>query len=338
MRSVMSAVMRTSLRVFAGLAGALALHAVAQPTPDAEGALPDMPAARAPSSAELDVQTVEIPRASMKDAEDAPQTLTAYWVASSTSPTSPIKAPAGGSPVVIALHGCSGLYTQTGTDAKALGSRYRGYAQWLRARGYAVVFPDSFGPRGKPHGICTERTAARDINGTVRRADVLATIRWVATQPGVDARRIVLLGWSNGAQAVLEAVDGSRAWPADTPPVNRAVAFYPGCASAQKRADYRLNAPLLLLAGGNDDWTPADHCQALQTAVLARQPQARFELDMFGGAYHGFDGTAPVKERSGIPNGRQNGRHTGTVTVGGDPAAREAAFAKLAAWLDAPHP
>jgi dienelactone hydrolase len=320
--------MRTSLRVLAALASALALHAAAQPTPDAEGALPDMPAARAPSSAELGVQTVEIPRASMKDAEDAPQTLTAYWVAS------PVKAPATGAPVVIALHGCSGLYTQAGADAKALGSRYRGYAQWLGARGYAVVFPDSFGPRGKPHGICTERTATRDINGAVRRADVLATIRWVAGQPGVDARRIVLLGWSNGAQAVLEAVDASRAWPADTPAVNRAVAFYPGCASAQKRPDYRLNAPLLLLAGGNDDWTPADHCQALQTAVLARQPQARFELDMFGGAYHGFDGTTPVKERNGIPKGRRYG----TVTVGGDPAARETAFAKLAAWLDAPHP
>ena len=324
----MRLVTRASLRVLVALAGVLALHAAAQPTPDAEGALPDMPAARAPSSSELGVQTVEIPRATMKDAEDAPQTLTAYWV------TSPAKAPAAGTPVVVALHGCSGLYTQAGADAKALGSRYRGYAQWLRARGYAVVFPDSFGPRGKPHGICTERNATRDINGAVRRADILATIRWVAGQPGVDARRIVLLGWSNGAQAVLEAVDGSRAWPADTPSVDRAVAFYPGCASAQKRPDYRLNAPLLLLAGGNDDRTPADHCQALQTAVLARQPQARFELDMFGGAYHGFDGTAPVKERSGIPNGRRHG----TVTVGGDPAAREAAFAKLAAWLDAPRP
>ncbi len=329
----MRPVMRASLRVVAVLAGALlALHALAQPTPDADGALPDMPAARAPSAAELGVQTVEIPRAVMKDAEDAPQTLTAYWVKPGITPAG--KAPAAGLPVVIALHGCSGLYTQAGTDAKALGTRYRGYAQWLAARGYAVVLPDSFGPRGKPHGICTERFAARDINGAVRRADILATMRWLAAQPGVDARRIVLLGWSNGAQAVLETVDASLAWPADTPAVERAVAFYPGCASALQRAKYQLNAPLLLLAGGNDDWTPADRCQALQTAVLARQPQARFELETFGGAYHGFDGTAPVTERSGIPNGRRHG----TVTVGGDPAAREAAFAKLAAWLDAPHP
>ncbi len=314
------------LRVLAAVAGSvLALHAFAQPMPDAEGAQPDMPAAQAPSSAALGVQTVEIPRAGVKDAEDAPQTLTAYWVA----PTA--KAPAAGLPVVIALHGCGGLYTQAGADAKALGTRYRGYAQWLGARGYAVVLPDSFGPRGKPHGICTEPSAGRSINGAVRRADILATIRWVAARPGVDAHRIVLLGWSNGAQAVLETVDASRNWPADTPAVERAVAFYPGCAAALQRATYRLNAPLLLLAGGNDDWTPADRCQALQTAVLARQPQARFELEMFGGAYHGFDGTAPAKSRRDVP------RH-GAVTVGGDPAAREAAFTRLAAWLDAPRP
>ncbi|MCL6469858.1 MAG: dienelactone hydrolase family protein, partial [Ralstonia sp.] len=77
-----------------------------------------------------------------------------------------------------------------------------------------------------------------------------------------------------------------------------------------------------------------DAVQEAYARILARQPQARFELDMFGGAYHGFDGTAAVTERNGVPKGRRYG----TVTVGGDPAAREAAFAKLAAWLDAPHP
>ncbi|AQW30283.1 dienelactone hydrolase family protein [Ralstonia syzygii subsp. celebesensis] len=330
-RAVMRPVRHASRALSRGLAGALlaaSALAFAQPTPDAGGTQPDMPAARAPSAAQLGVQTVQIPRAVMKDAEDAPQTLTAYWIAPGR------KGPAAGAPVVIALHGCGGLYTPAGADANALGERYRGYAQWLAARGYAVVLPDSFGPRGKPHGICTEPTAGRSINGTVRRADILATLRWIATQPGLDARRIVLLGWSNGAQAVLDTVDASRAWPADTPAVERAVAFYPGCLAALQRPAYQLNAPLMLLAGANDDWTPADRCQALQTAVLARQPQARFELEMFGGAYHGFDGTAPLEQRRGIPNGVRHG----TVTVGGDPAAREAAFTRLAAWLDNPHP
>ncbi|MGF2530680.1 dienelactone hydrolase family protein, partial [Ralstonia pseudosolanacearum] len=126
----------------------------------------------------------------------------------------------------------------------------------------------------------------------------------------------------------------SRTWPAGTPDVERAVAFDPGCLAALRRPAYRLNAPLLLLAGAYDDWTPADRCQALQSAVLARQPQARFALEQFGGTDRGFDGTAPLAPRKDIPDGARHG----TVTIGGDPAAREAAFTQLAAWLDNPHP
>ncbi|MGA3980468.1 dienelactone hydrolase family protein [Ralstonia nicotianae] len=321
-RAVMRRVRRTSRALSRGLAGVLlATSALAS-------AQPDMPAAHAPSAAELGVQTVQIPRAVMKDAEDAPQTLTAYWIAPGR------KSAAAGAPVVVALHGCGGLYTPAGADAMALGERYRGYAQWLAARGYAVVLPDSFGPRGKPHGICTEPTAGRSIDSAARRADILATLRWIAAQPGLDTRHIVLLGWSNGAQAVLDTVDASRTWPAGTPDVERAVAFDPGCLAALRRPAYRLNAPLLLLAGAYDDWTPADRCQALQSAVLARQPQARFALEQFGGTDRGFDGTAPLAPRKDIPDGARHG----TVTIGGDPAAREAAFTQLAAWLDNPHP
>lgn len=316
----MRRVRRASRALSRGLAGVLlAASAVA-------GAQSDMPAAHAPSAAELGVQ--QIPRAVMKDTEDAPQTLTAYWIAPGR------KRAAAGAPVVVALHGCGGLYTPAGADTNALGERYRGYAQWLAARGYAVVLPDSFGPRGKPHGICTEPTAGRSIDGTARRADILATLRWIAAQPGLDTHRIVLLGWSNGAQAVLDTVDASRAWPAGTPDVERAVAFDPGCLAALRRPAYRLNAPLLLLAGARDDWTPTDRCQALQNAVLARQPQARFALEPFGGADPGVDGTAPLAPRKDTPDDARQG----TVTIGGDPAAREAAFTRLGAWLDNPHP
>ncbi|MGD7217171.1 dienelactone hydrolase family protein, partial [Ralstonia pseudosolanacearum] len=74
-RAVMRRVRRASRALSRGLAGVLlATSALAS-------AQPDMPAAHAPSAAELGVQTVQIPRAVMKDAEDAPQTLTAYWIA-----------------------------------------------------------------------------------------------------------------------------------------------------------------------------------------------------------------------------------------------------------------
>lgn len=262
-------------------------------------------------------------------------------------------------PVVVALHGCGGLHEApgkggkparrqradmrtvalgegaAGTSADAAGAlqlRYREYAQWLNARGYAVLMPDSFGPRGRPQGICTESPDARDIDDQVRRADALLALRWLARQPGVDTARVVLLGWSNGAQAVLATIDASRPWPTRTPVVERAVAFYPGCKRAVQQHDYRLRAPLLVMIGGADDWTPATRCAMLQNAVQARQPEARFRLEIYPGAYHGFDGTSELHVRRDVQ------RHGRGVTVGGDAVARVAALARLDAWLASPDP
>ncbi|NUT16728.1 MAG: prolyl oligopeptidase family serine peptidase, partial [Cupriavidus sp.] len=169
-----------------------------------------------------------------------------------------------------------------------------------------------------------------------RRADALAALRWVAQQPAVDASRIVLLGWSNGAQAVLATVDASRSWPAGTPPVERAVAFYPGCKRAVQQHSFRLRSPLLLMIGGADDWTPATRCAMLQSAVQARQPGARFRLEIYPGAYHGFDGTSELHRRTDVPAAAM--RKGQGVTVGGDAVARVAALAQLDSWLASPDP
>jgi len=267
--------------------------------------------------------------------------LTAYWFTpreTSVPRTQPL-------PVVVALHGCGGLVDmrvaarRAGTieevidPAAALQSRYRDYAHWLTERGYAVLMLDSFSPRGKAQGICNESLDARAIDDKTRRADALAALRWVSRQPGVDARRIVLLGWSNGAQAVLATIDTSRAWPAGTPTVERAVAFYPGCKRALQQHDFRLRTPLLLMIGGADDWTPATRCAMLQNAVQSRQPDARFRLEIYPGAYHGFDGTSELHVRRDIA-----ARPGAGVTVGGDAVARVAALARLDSWLASPDP
>ncbi|MCA3231100.1 MAG: dienelactone hydrolase family protein [Cupriavidus sp.] len=248
-------------------------------------------------------------------------------------------------PVVVALHGCGGLVDmkvaakRAGTieeviePAAGLQSRYREYAHWLTERGYAVLMPDSFSPRGKAQGICTESLDARAIDDKTLRADAMAALRWVAKQPGIDTRRIVLLGWSNGAQAVLATIDASRPWPTDTPNVDRAVAFYPGCKRAVQQHDFRLRSPLLLMIGGADDWTPATRCAMLQNAVQSRQPKARFRLEIYPGAYHGFDGTSELHVRRDIA-----ARHGSGVTVGGDAVARVAALAQLDSWLASSDP
>ncbi|WP_245178329.1 dienelactone hydrolase family protein [Cupriavidus sp. AcVe19-1a] len=298
------------------------------------------PATAAPSSAAVPAQRV------LLRGDAATPALTAYWFVPREGATPRAL------PVVVALHGCGGLLSphepmttvaaDYGADASALlQQRYREYAQWLTARGYAVLMPDSFSARGKPHGTCTEPIDNRGIDDRTRRADALAALRWLGTQPGVDPARIVLLGWSNGAQAVLATVDASRPWPTGTPQVERAVAFYPGCKRAVRQHDYRLRAPVLLMIGGADDWTPATRCAMLQSAVLARQPNARFRLEIYPGAHHGFDGTSELHVRRDVPassNSAGGVRKARAVTVGGDAVARAAALAQLDSWLASPEP
>jgi len=271
------------------------------------------------------VQAVQLPGA------PGEPDLPAYWF----RPAEPAGVRAPAVPAVVALHGCEGLHGRNGVEASALAARYRDYAQWLTMRGYAVLMPDSFGARGKQRGVCSERSDSRSIDVAARRADALAALRWLAQQPGVDGSRLMLLGWSNGARVVLATIDASRDWPAGTPSVERAVAFYPGCNLALQQRDYRLRSPLLLLIGGADDWTPATRCVMLRDAVKVRQPDARFRVEIYPGAYHGFDGTDALHMRRDVPGGTRPGRG---VTVGGDPVAREAALVQLDDWLSSPQP
>jgi len=251
-------------------------------------------------------------------------------------------------PVVVALHGCGGLEDahrapqRAGTidqilePAGTMQGRYREYAHWLTERGYAVLMPDSFGPRGKATSGCGDTPDARGVDDKTRRADALAALRWVARQPGVDTRRIVLLGWSNGAQAVLATIDASRPWPPGTPAVERAVAFYPACKQVVRQHNFKLRAPVLMMIGGADDWTPATRCAMLQNAVLARQPDARFRLEIYPGAYHGFDGASELHGRRNA--GARRAQGGGEGATGGDAVARVAALAQLDSWLTNPAP
>jgi len=104
-----------------------------------------------------------------------------------------------------------------------------------------------------------------------------------------------------------------------------AVAFYPGCEAELKRG-YRASAPLLMMVGEADDWTPAEPCRQLAD----RAEGAPAEFVAFPGAYHGFDGTSPVRLRHDVPNGVRPGEG---VHVGGDPAAREASRDGLVGFL-----
>src|SRR5262244_3902202 len=189
-------------------------------------------------------------------------------------------------PAVVALHGCGGLY---GGD-KDFNARHREMAELLRRQGYHVLFPDSFKPRGLD-SICTAKIGARDLNTANRRRDALGALDWLAARPEVDAGRLAILGWSHGGSTVLSANNRqNKEVAAHAVKPRAAVAFYPGCSPyLNASSGYRPNAPLLVLIGEKDDWTPAKPCVELQEKLRAQHPGDPFELRLYADSYHDFD-------------------------------------------------
>ena len=143
-------------------------------------------------------------------------------------------------PALVALHGCSGLFTKSGRFQK----RDWDWARRLQSFGYVVLFPDSLTPRGKEQ-ICTRK----DIGGTMpfreRPRDAYGALRWLQSQPFVRKDRVGLLGWSNGGTTVLSAIDErSRARPVGIADDFRvAVAFIPAAGLPKKKSTGQLIFP-----------------------------------------------------------------------------------------------
>lgn len=226
---------------------------------------------------------------------------------------------AGPFPAVVALHGCNGLLGAGGNPGK----READWAERLTAAGYAVLFPDSFNPRGVRQ-VCTVKQAERPVQPRGRSFDAAGAADWLAAQPFIDKHRLALMGWSHGGSTVLWTVrSGAAPRLAD---FKTAVAFYPGCRVPLERAEWRPRLPLKILIGAVDDWTPPAPCREL----AAKHGASYIE---YPGAYHAFDTpNAPVRERKGLTF-TANG--SGVAHVGTNQPAREAAIREVMATFAA---
>ena len=194
-----------------------------------------------------------------KTAAGAPLTLTGI-----------VTKPAGGGPfaAVVLLHGCAGIRPNHGAWAAKI-------AGW----GYVALQVDSLGPRGE-RNICNR---AQAVSAATRAGDAHAAKAYLADLAFVDGVRIAVVGWSHGGWSTLRAV--SNTYLVDQPradPFKAAVAFYPWCLSLL----VRLDAPLLILIGKKDDWTPANRCE---TMPLEGESRHQVTLKVYPGATHSFD-------------------------------------------------
>ena len=229
----------------------------------------------------------------------------------------------GPRPAVISLHGCGGLLDAKGGLSR---NRYR-VAEYLNVEGMHMLAVDSFTPRGLK-SICETPPRQRTFNYEQRREDVFAAIRWLAQRPDVDRNRIAIVGYSNGGSTVLSALDRTEKLVQGQPiQPKAAVAYYPSCRDFAEMWSYEIAAPLLLMIGALDDWTSPHYCERLHDKVKRAQPGASFEVILYPGSHHGFDGYGPIQVRGGLPT------KSGAATVGANPEAREKSLRRMFEFL-----
>jgi dienelactone hydrolase len=239
-------------------------------------------------------------------------------------------------PAIVIAHDCSGL------GPRASGSALR-WARRLVAGGYVVIIPDSFTPRDFPDGVCTN-TRAQAASPFVRSGDALAALAYLRSLPYVDGAHIGLMGGSHGGSTTLATMVDHGADPHAG--FAAAIAFYPGCGvtygewRVTRRSEpdrlildfsgtYKPAAPLLILIGEKDDWTPAAYCQKLADA--AQGAGYPVSIKIYPGALHAFDSNSKVTYNSERNNANKPGGRG--ATTGGDPIAWADAEQQVAAFF-----
>jgi dienelactone hydrolase len=227
---------------------------------------------------------------------------------------------AGPFPTVIALHGCGGLNGQS----DQIEPRYRDWAEQLLKDGNAVLLPDSYGSRelGPQCRVKERRVLAR----RERVVDIMASRQWLAQQPWVSQDRISLIGWANGASALLWAVRPQLASRKIEPDFRAAVAFYPDC-RISSGLGWSARVPTLLLIGASDDVSSPAACRQMVDGARGRSALAR--IVVYPGAAHDFDrANLPLHAIAGADASVPERGH-----LGGDPDARADAQKRVAEWL-----
>ncbi len=224
-------------------------------------------------------------------------------------------------PVVIALHACGGL---AGRSEPVL-PRYRDWAEQLVNDGSAVLLPDSYGSR-ELGPQC--RVKERSVHARRERvADIVASRQWLLQQPWAAHDRISLMGWANGASALLWAVRPQSSSHNAEPDFRSAIAFYPDC-RISSGLGWSARVPTLLLIGAKDDVSSPLACHQMVDGARGRSALTR--IVVYPGAYHDFDRVNfPLHAVAGTPDATA----PDLGHLGSDPEARADSQKRVAEWL-----
>ena len=168
-------------------------------------------------------------------------------------------------PLVIDLHGCSGIWA----------ARNRVWIPRLNAAGFAVLQIDSLTLRGVTN-ICGDVFRVSPMRRTM---DLASVMRKVLRDSRFEHDNIFLSGISHGATtSLLTQLHADSIFAR----LKGVIAFYPYCYDVLPV----LNADLMVLIGELDDWTPVSRCRDMR---VGDHNGHSYELVVYPGAYHSFD-------------------------------------------------
>ncbi|MHA2344924.1 MAG: dienelactone hydrolase family protein [Candidatus Hodarchaeales archaeon] len=170
-------------------------------------------------------------------------------------------------PAIIMMHCCAG-------DTPYLDPWEKSLVNW----GYVVLRVDSLSPRKKAT-FCGDPyidSLAKD-----RCQDACDAKSYLMRQAYVDKENIGIIGWADGGMAAILAIDDETRPKNLSRPFKVAIALYPRC-----NPIYKLNAPLLVLIGREDDWYPAERCEKF---LITENAPHEITLKIYDNAAHCFD-------------------------------------------------
>ena len=142
-----------------------------------------------------------------------------------------------------------------------------------RTKGFAVLIVDSYTPRHAEQGVCDRGSDPGWYHA--RTQDAYAAWSVLAAMPEIDAKRIFVQAYSNGAAAALMAVDPINA-PKGEVKFAGVIAYYPSCYYASS-----FSAPTLIMVGDKSDETALCRQQAgasrratIETPRISSPPSA----------------------------------------------------------------
>jgi dienelactone hydrolase len=188
-------------------------------------------------------------------------------------------------PVVIFIHGLSGLSTIGDEWARALNS-------W----GIGVFMPDHLSGRG----IAPMSPEDFMLSGLARMVDVYHALPRLLKDPRIDPERIAIMGFSFGGLVTLLSSQERFRTRYGLPNVQYAayIALYPSCA-LRLRDDVKVAArSIRFFHGTGDDWCPVEQCRALVADL--KKAGADATLTEYPGASHAYDDPS-IKVRLNLP-------------------------------------